>query len=109
MIIALSAAIIGAVSLGIVVRLKEHHVNMDDLFNELEVPRNASTDTWSAVPAQMASANSTPADVLFTESLLCLNRVGLRVPGDSPVHETAESSSLVSVRPAQSKNHVSVS
>lgn len=102
-----TAAIFGAVSLGIIVRLKEPHVNLNDLFDEMDAkPAHPAAESWAAIPLKLASVDAAPADVFFTESLLALNRVGLRVPGGSPAHVHDESSSLVSVRPAQLKNPV---
>ncbi len=100
MLFGIIAAVAGAVSLGAAVRLKEQHVQVNNLLSELDSKGAAS-------PGALApSDTAVPADVLFTESLLALNRVGLRVPGDSPALVPDEASSLVSVRPAQSKNRL---
>lgn len=105
MFLAIAAVIIGAVSAAVAVRLRESHVGLNDLFTYLERlgsaqgPFAQSRAIASAQP--LASPNPIapePADVLFTESLLALSRVGLRAPDDSRVPERAESSSLVSVR-----------
>ena len=47
-------------------------------------------------------------ELSFTRSLLALSKVDSPVPCDSPAHVLGESSSLVSVRPDRSKNHVQV-
>ncbi len=102
MLFGIIAAVAGAVSLGAAVRLKEQHSNVNHLLTELDS---------KAAPAHEAFAPTdvaVPADVLFTESLLALNRVGLRVPGGSPEPVPDEASLLVSVRPAQSKNRLPI-
>lgn len=87
MFLAIAAVIIGAVSAVVAVRLRESHVSVNELFADLE-----RFDSPNPIVSE-------PADVLFTETLLALSRVGLRAPDDSRVPELAESSSLVSVRP----------
>lgn len=106
MFLAIAAVMIGAVSAVVAVRLRESHVGVNDLFTYLarlgsaEGPFAHSRSIVSAEPLDSPKPiASEPADVLFTESLLALSRVGLRAPGDSQAPELAESSSLVSVRP----------
>ena len=102
---ALIAAIFSVISVAIVVRLRETHVSVNQFFQELEESSAATISVNQPMSLEITPpANPLPSDVMFTESLLALSRVGLRVPDDSPVHEPVESSLLVSVHPARSKN-----
>ncbi len=103
MFLAIIAVIIGAVLAAAVVRLSECHVSVNDLLTDLD--HLSSTEGpfahSMAIASSEAIASAEPADVLFTESLLALSKVGLRAPDDSRAPELAESSLLVSVRPAR--------
>ena len=99
------AALVAAVSTAMIVRLRECHVSVSELFSDLAASKTA--EAKAVTPGSLAMAGSPrpePSDAAFTQSLLALGRVGLRVPGDSPTPASAESSSLVSVHHAQSKS-----
>ena len=104
MILATAALIFTGVSVAIVVRLRECHVPTDGIHQDLHAAYLAVAEEENEAPVV-----SQPLDVAFTESLLALSRGRLRAPDDSRVPEHDESSSLVSVRPHQSKTHVPVS
>ncbi len=72
-----------------VVRVAEYHANVSVLFDQ-----NSSCESLLPDASQ-------PDDVLFTQSLLALGKVGLRVPGGSQAPVPAESSSLALVRLAR--------
>jgi len=97
MLFAAAAIIVGTISTAIAIRLSGFHISVKD------VPDTLAADVpgaqLAATPVQVSKLRS--EDVLFTESLLALGKVGLRVPGGSPSPSTVESSSLVSVRPAR--------
>ena len=102
---AVIAAIFSVISVAIVVRLRECHVNVNEFFQELEESSVGTIAVKQPMSLEITPpTNPLPADIMFTESLLALSKVGLRVPDDSPVHEPAESSLLVSVHPARSKS-----
>ena len=88
MLLAIVAVILGAVLAVAAVRLSEYHSKVGNLLSDLD-----------QLESTRGSAASGPADVLFTETLLALSKVGLRAPDDSRAPELSESSSLVSVRP----------
>lgn len=69
---------------------------------------NAAAGTGSVTYALAGEVDPLEA-ARFTASLLCLGRVQQAAVHNSPAPETVESSSLVSVRPAQSRNPVAVS
>ena len=106
MILAVSALLFTVISTVVVVRLRECHLGVSEVFREFDVAAASAIEGQVVIEcAATDSAEQELGDVRFTDSLLALNKVGLRVPGDSPVPDSVESSSLVSVRPAQSKNH----
>ena len=95
-----------AVSTAIVVRLRECHVNVSELFSEIAKEKSAGPRALATSALDtIHMARPEPSDAAFTESLLALGKVGLRVPGGSPAPVSAEASSLVSVHHAQSKSH----
>ncbi len=105
MLLAIAAVIIGAVSAVVVVHLRESHLSVNELLADIEElsPEEDTTmvHTSPDAPLHADSAVTGPADVLFTETLLALGRVGLRGHDDSREPELAESSLLVSARPAR--------
>ena len=72
-----------------VISLLECHMNVDVLQE-----RNSGNESSTATSPQ-------PDDVLFTQSLLALGKVGLRVPDDFRSPAPVESSSLVLTRLAR--------
>jgi hypothetical protein len=104
MILASVGMIFTIVSVAILVRLRESHFNVNQFLQEMDVSARTSSQPASSGETEPATTGS--SDVLFTENLLALSKVGLRAPGGSPALAPAESSSLVSVRPDQSKTHV---
>ncbi len=107
MILAVSALLFTVISTVVVVRLRECHLGVSEVFREFDAAA-ASAAEGQIVTQRTANASGPVeqeiGDVGFTDSLLALNKVGLRVPGGSPVPDSVESSSLVSVHPARSKN-----
>ncbi len=99
------AAIVAAVSAAVIARVRECHVSMSDLLSAMARERLAEVQALPAPALDTARIlRPEPSDASFTESLLALGRVGLRVPGDFPAPASAEVSSLVSVHQTQSKN-----
>ena len=104
MIFVFAAVILPVVSAAVFMRLRECQVRVDDAF--AGVADSQLECAGFPVFEQLASPVSEPADVLFTHSLLALSTVGSRVHDGSPAPAPVESSSLVSVPRAQSKNRV---
>lgn len=95
MILAIALVVIPVISVAIILRMHECHVNVSELFLELqgeERGNGAATSSW-------------PQDVAFTESLLALSKVRLLIRDDSRLPATAESSLLASVHPARLEIH----
>ncbi len=106
MILAVSALVFTVVSTVVVVRLRECHIGVSEVFREFDTAAASAAKGQLAIECTASgSGDQELGDLRFTDSLLALNKVGLRVPGGSPVPDSVESSSLVSVHPARSKNH----
>ncbi len=100
MILATGAMILTGISAAVFIRLRECHVSVNQVLQEMNAAHAGSLSSVEVAQSWQ------PSDVAFTESLLALGRVGLRVPGGSRVPEPVESSSLALVRPDQSKIRV---
>jgi hypothetical protein len=96
------------------VGLGESHSRVSRILSELDDNR-VKEDSESQAPSMMAQpqkidvSSDVFSEVGFTRSLLALSKVDSRVPYDSPTLEPAESSSLASVRRAQSRSHDPIS
>jgi len=95
--------------------LEDSHYRVTRLLEELDeqaAKRSLETEqTARVVPisAPIVSSQQTAdtfSEISFTRSLLALNKVDSLAPCDFPGPVRAESSSLESVRPAQSKDRV---
>ncbi len=106
MVTAIAAAIIAAVSTAVVFRIRECHVKVNALFSEVfPAAESSSADVKQIAGLQFFEPLSgRTTEAAFTKSLLALSKVGLRAPDGSPEPSHDESSSLVLVHPAQSKN-----
>ena len=90
------------------VGLGESHSRVSRILNELDDNR-VKEDSESQAPAMMQAqkidvSSDVFSEVGFTRSLLALSKVDSRDPYECPALERDESSSLVSVRRAQSRN-----
>lgn len=102
----LSTAFVASLSLSIV-SLRESHNRLIRLFADAENGRRATcASALQQVQAQLAALPYTDpiSELSFTRSLLALSTIGLLVRDGSPEPGRAESSSLVSIRRAQSQN-----
>ncbi len=108
MFVTIGAAMLAAISTAVIVRIRECHFSVNDLVRDLEGFSSRASGAQLALGEALAPTSSSPADVLFTESLLALSKVGLRAHDGSPEPAPAEASLLVSVRPGQSKTRVLV-
>ncbi len=88
------------------VGLGESHMRVTRLLDELEEDSSAKREAEVPAPAIASQAPKLDAfgELGFTRSLLALSKVRLLYPCDFPAPVNDESSSLVSVRPRQSKN-----
>ena len=101
----LSTAFVASLSLSII-NLRDSHNRLIRLFGDVDERCTESDSALKEVQAQIAALPySDPiSELSFTRSLLALSTVGLQARDGSPEPGSAESSSLVSVRHAQSKN-----
>lgn len=102
----LSTAFVASLSLSIV-SLRESHNRLIRLFADAEDGCRATcAAAVQQVQAQIAALPYTDpiSELSFTRSLLALSTIGLLVRDGSPEPGRAESSSLVSIRRAQSQN-----
>lgn len=103
----LSTAFVASLSLSIV-SLRESHNRLIRLFADAEDGCCGATcaSALQQVQAQIAALPYTDpiSELSFTRSLLALSTIGLLVRDGSPEPGRAESSSLVSIRRAQSQN-----
>ncbi len=111
MIIAFGLLVFIAICALSLVGLGESHSRVSRILNELDDHRVKQEPQEQAAPAMIepqAPKMDVFAEVSFTRSLLALSRVRSLDPYEAPVLEHDESSSLVSVRRVQSKNHAQV-
>lgn len=101
----LSTAFVASLSLSIV-NLRDSRNRLIRLFADAEDRRGTCDSATRQVQAESAALpGSDPISELnFTRSLLALSTVGLQARDGSPEPGSVESSSLVSVRHAQSKS-----
>jgi hypothetical protein len=94
------------------VGLGESHSRVSRILNELDDNRlkEASESRAPAIMQAQKIEDSSDvfAEVGFTRSLLALSKVRSLDPYEAPILAPDESSSLVSVRRSQSKNHAQV-
>ena len=115
MIIAVGLLVFIAICALSLVGLGESHSRVSRILNELDDNRvkqeKTETQASAAQPQMEAQTEKIDvfAEVAFTRSLLALSKVRSQDPYEAPVLEHDESSSLVSVRRSQSKNHAPVS
>lgn len=101
----LSTAFVASLSLSIA-NLRESRNRLIRLFADANDRRGTCNSAVQQVQAQMAALPySDPiSELSFTRSLLALSTIGLQARDGSPEPGSVESSSLVSVRHAQSKS-----
>ena len=108
MIIAVGLLVFIAICALSLVGLGESHSRVSRILNELDDQRVKEEPQSQATPLIIIEPQSEKNDVFtevsFTRSLLALSRVRSLDPYGAPVLAHEESSSLVSVRSAQSKN-----
>ena len=108
MIIAVGILVFMAICALSLVGLGESHTRVSKILNELDDHRVKNEQHESgqapATPEPQAQKMDAFSEVAFTRSLLALSKVGSRDPYEAPRPEPGESSSLVSVPHAQSKN-----
>jgi hypothetical protein len=92
------------------VGLGESHSRVSRILDDMDDQRLQEEAASQPPPAMEPQAEKIDVfgEVGFTRSLLALSRVRSLDPYEAPRHEPAESSSLVSVHHAQSKNRARV-
>lgn len=108
MIIAVGILVFIAICALSLVGLGESHSRVSRILNELDDHRVKHEPESQPAPAIEPNGQKMDAfaEVGFTRSLLALSRVRSLDPYEAPTLSPDESSSLVSVRHSQSKNHV---
>jgi hypothetical protein len=107
MIIAVGILVFMAICALSLVGLGESHTRVSKILNDLDDHRVRRDTETQAPPAMEPQAQKMDVfgEVGFTRSLLALSKVRSLDPYGVPRPEPDESSLLVSVRRAQSKNH----
>jgi hypothetical protein len=108
MIIAVGILVFMAICALSLVGLGESHNRVSRILNDLDEHRVQPEAEIQAPPTMEPQAQKIDvfAEVGFTRSLLALSKVRSQDPYEAPILEPDESSSLVSVRHARSKNRV---
>jgi hypothetical protein len=106
MIIAIGILVFMALCALSLVGLGESHSRVTRILNEMDDQRVKEEAPSQAPPAIEPQAQKPDVftEVSFTRSLLALSKVRSQDPYEVPTHENDESSLLVSVHRAQSKN-----
>ncbi len=110
MIIAVGILVFISICALSLVGLGESHSRVSRILSEMDDNRVKEETGTQAPPAIEPQAQKIDvfAEVGFTRSLLALSKVRSLDPYEAPILEPDESSSLVSIHRAQSKNHARV-